>query len=143
MSVTAADVVAQARTHVGTPWVHQGRLPGVALDCAGLLIVVARELGLVPEDLDVNGYSRWPDGTLLAWCDQHMQRIDQIELGAVLALATQEQPQHLGIVGDYLHGGWSLIHACNAAHPPRVIETRLMFARNLQLRGIYRFPGVA
>ena len=71
-----------------------------------------------------------------------MQRVDSLELGAVLVLATADQPQHLGIVGDYSHGGWSLIHACNAVRPPRVIETRLMFARNLQLRAIYRLPGV-
>lgn len=143
MAVARADIVAEARTHIGTRWVHQGRLPGHALDCAGLLIVVARSLGLVGDDFDINGYGRMPDGTMLQWCEAHMQRVHEIELGAVLALATKEEPQHLGIVGDYVHGGWSLIHACNAAHPPRVIETRLMFARNMQLRGIFRMPGVA
>jgi cell wall-associated NlpC family hydrolase len=140
---TRAEVVAAARGHLGTPWVHQGRFPGLALDCAGLVILVARGLGLVAHDFDVNGYERAPDGTMLGWCDGHMQRISEIELGAVLVLATAEQPQHLGIVGDYLHGGWSLIHACNATRPPRCIETRLMFARNQQLRGIYRMPGVS
>ncbi len=143
MTVDRADIVAEARMHIGTPWRHQGRLPGHGLDCAGLLIVVARALGIVPADFDINGYSRWPDGTLLRWCEEHMQRVPEIEFGAVLALATREHPQHLGIVGDYVHGGWSLIHACNAAHPPRVIETRLMFARNLNLRGVFRMPGVA
>lgn len=138
-----ADVVAAARSHLGTRWAHQGRLPGVALDCAGLVIVVARHLALVDEGFDVNGYSRWPDGTMLDWCDQHMQRVADLELGAVLVLASAQQPQHMGIVGDYVHGGWSVIHACNAAHPPRVIETRLMFAANFRLRGIYRMPGVA
>lgn len=143
MTVDRADIVAEARMHIGTPWRHQGRTPGHGMDCAGLLIVVARALGIVPADFDINGYSRWPDGTLLRWCEEHMQRVPEIELGAVLALATREHPQHLGIVGDYVHGGWSLIHACNAAHPPRVIETRLMFARNLSLRGVFRMPGVA
>ncbi len=141
--VPAADVVAAARQHIGTPWQHQGRLPGVALDCAGLLIVVARELGLVPPDFDVNGYSRSPDGSMLDWCEANMRRIGEPELGAVLVLATSDEPQHLGIVGDYLHGGWSLIHANNSGDRPRVIETRLMFARNMQFRGAYRLPGVA
>lgn len=143
MAVTREDIVAEARTHVGTPWVHQGRTPGHGLDCAGLVIVVARSLGLVAEDFDVNGYTPAPDGSMLRWCDEHMQRLRDLELGAVLVLATRDQPQHLGIVGDYLHGGWSLIHACNAAKPPRVIETRLMFATNMRLRGIYCMPGVA
>lgn len=139
---TPAEVVAAARRHLGTPWVHQGRTPGLAIDCAGLVILVARELGVVPPDWDVNGYSRWPDGTMLRWCDEQMQRIDEPELGAVLVLATAQQPQHMGIVGDYVHGGLSVIHACNAARPARVLETRLMFASNFQRRGVYRMTGV-
>lgn len=139
--MTGADVVAEARTHLGTPWRHQGRLPGVALDCAGLLIVVARRLGLVADGFDVNGYSRAPDGSMLDWCDRCLTRIGALELGAVLVMQTSREPQHLGIVGDYRHGGWSLIHASSAAGD--VTETRLMFARNLVLRGVYRFPGVA
>jgi len=118
-------------------------VPGLALDCAGLVIMVARSLGMVADDFDVNGYSRWPDGSMLDWCGRFMQRRDEIELGAVLVLATDHFPQHLGIVGDYAHGGWSLIHSTNAGHPARCIETRLMFARSMQLRGIYRLPGVA
>jgi len=140
---TRADVVATARQHLGTPWVHQGRTPGLAIDCAGLVILVARQLQLVADDFDVNGYSRWPDGSMLDWCGQFMQPLAEIELGAVLVLATEHFPQHLGIVGDYTHGGWSLIHATNGASPARCVETRLMFARNMQLRGIYRLPGVA
>jgi cell wall-associated NlpC family hydrolase len=139
-AVTAADVVAAARAEMGTPWMHQGRLPGVALDCAGLVIITARRLGLRPADWDINGYARTPDGSLMAQCARHMQPIGRLELGAVLVLAVHEDPQHLGIVGDYRHGGWSLIHAASRAE--RVIETRLMFARGCELRGIYRLPGV-
>lgn len=141
-AATRAQVVAEARSHLGTPWVHQGRASGVQLDCAGLIVVVARALGIVGPAFDVNGYVPAPDGTMLDWCEAYMQRVAEIELGAVLALATKNEPQHLGIVGNYLHGSWSLIHACNFAHPPRVIETRLLFAKNLRLRGIYRMPGV-
>ena len=139
--MTGADVVAAARVHIGTPWVHQGRLPGSALDCAGMVIVVARSLGLVPPDFDLNGYTRAPDGSMGRLCDQHMTRIDALELGAVLVLQTDKEPQHMGIVGDYRHGGWSIIHASSSAG--EVTETRLMFARNQVLRGIYRLPGVA
>lgn len=139
--MTGADVVTAARGHLGTRWVHQGRLPGVALDCAGLVILVARQLGLVPPDFDMNGYSRTPDGSMSAVCDGRMTRIDALELGAVLVLQTDVEPQHMGIVGDYRHGGWSLIHASSSAG--RAVETRLLFARNQVLRGTYRLPGVA
>lgn len=139
--ISPMQVVEVARSHLGTPWVHQGRTPGVALDCAGLVIVVARELGIVPADFDVNGYTRQPDGSMARLCQEHMQRIDQPEIGAVIVLAIANDPQHLGIVGPYVHGGLSVIHAASAAG--RVVETRLMFARNFKLRGVFRFPGVA
>jgi hypothetical protein len=141
MTVTAADVVAAARGHIGTRWQHQGRLPGAALDCAGLVICVARELGLVAQDFDVNGYVRVPDGTMIGWCDANMQRMPAPELGAVLSLIVHREPQHLGIVGDYRHGGWSLIHA--ASNAGRVIETRLMICRTMRIAGAWRLPGVA
>ena len=74
-------------------------------------------------------------------CQQHMTALQGLELGAVLVMQTDKEPQHMGIVGDYRHGGWSLIHASSSAG--RAVETRLMFARNQVLRGIYRLPGVA
>ncbi|MCU0938912.1 MAG: peptidase P60 [Burkholderiaceae bacterium] len=139
---TRAAIVAEARTWLGTPWVHQHRAKGVAVDCAGLVIGVARALGLVPPEWDINGYSRHPDGTLAALCAAHMRRVSQAAMqpGDVLVLALQADPQHLGIVGDYRHGGYSLIHA--ASNAGRVIETRLMFAANCKFRGAYALPGV-
>ncbi len=42
MSTSGSDVVRTARTWLGTPYHHQGRLKGVGVDCAGLLIGVAQ-----------------------------------------------------------------------------------------------------
>lgn len=132
-------IVAAARRHIGTPWRHQGRLPGAALDCAGLVIVVARELGLINAEWDVADYGRQPDGTLLRLCDSMMQRQPDLQTGRVILLSIARDPQHMGIVGDYRHGGFSIIHAASAAG--RVVETRLMFARNFVLRRVYSLPG--
>ncbi len=143
MTPTPADVVATARSMLDTPWMHQARLPGAGLDCAGLLICTARALELVAQDWDINAYTRHPDGTLADLCAEHMEQIVELELGAVLVVAIEQDPQHIGIVGDYRHGGWSLIHASSNSQPPRVVETRLMFARNMTLRGVYRLRGVA
>jgi cell wall-associated NlpC family hydrolase len=142
MSATPAQVVAAARAQLGVPWVHQARLAGVALDCAGLVICVARQLGLVAANFDIGAYSRQANGTLLDVCAQHMQPVDGLELGAVLVVAIENDPQHMGIIGDYRHGGLSLVHAASAARPGRVIETRLMFARGMKRRGVFRLPGV-
>lgn len=140
--MTGAAVVACARTQIGVPWVHQGRMWGQALDCAGLVICVARDLGIVPADFDVTGYTRTPDGSMLPLLAEHLEPAAHLELGAVLCVATERDPQHLGIVGDYVHGGFSLIHATNAGSR-RVVESRIMFVRNFKRRGVYRFPGVA
>ena len=97
MTVSRAQVVAEARTWLGTPWVHQHRSKGIAVDCAGLLIGVARTLGIVPPDMDVNGYARQADGTLLAHCDRWMRRIQQADLqpGDVIELGVEGFPDFI------------------------------------------------
>lgn len=141
--MTRADVVAEARSWLQTPWVHQARTKGVAVDCAGLVIGVARELGLVEPDFDVNGYGRLPDGTLLQQCAEIMRPIQRTEMlpGDVLVVATDTEPCHMGIVGDYRHGGLSLIHAAMGGLN-RVAEHRLMFARNLRFKAAFALPGL-
>jgi cell wall-associated NlpC family hydrolase len=66
--IERSAIVTAARSWLGTPYRHQHRERGVGVDCAGLVIGVARQLGIVPADFDVNGYSRQPDGSLLAHC---------------------------------------------------------------------------
>lgn len=141
-----ADVVRVARSYVGTPWHHRGRQPGVALDCAGVILCAARELGLVAPDFDVPDYTPAPDGhTLLDWCKRYMTPVQReaMEPGDVIVLVTDTHPQHLGILGDYRHGGLSIVHSANNAHPPRVIETRLMFNRRARYVASFVLPGIA
>lgn len=143
MTITRTDVVQAARGWLGTPYHHQARLQGVGVDCVGLVIGVARELGLVDPSFDVPAYPRSPDGaSLMALADLHMQRIDvPLQSGQVIVVAFDANPQHLGIVGDYRHGGHSIIHA--AARPGRVIETRLMFSSAMRFVAAFDMPGVA
>lgn len=143
MTITRTDVVQAARGWLGTPYHHQARLKSVGVDCVGLVIGVARELGLVHPSFDVPAYPRSPDGvSLMALADLHMQRIDApLQSGQVIVVAFDANPQHLGIVGDYRHGGHSIIHA--AARPGRVIETRLMFSNAMRFVAAFDMPGVA
>lgn len=143
-TVTPADVVAEARTWIGTSFMHQARVRGVGVDCVGLVIGVARALGLVEPTLDITGYPRSPDGrSMLAVCDQHMRRVDAPALGCVLVVRHEIDPQHMGIVGDYVHGGLSLIHALGTRDGRgRVVEHRLDESTLARLIAVYALPGV-
>lgn len=143
-SINRQQVVQAARAWLDTPYHHQARLKGVGVDCIGLVIGVARELALVPPRFDALGYARAPDGSsLMHMADLHMRRIDfaALQPGDVVVLRFDRDPQHFGIVGDYRHGGHSIIHA--ASQPGRVIETRLMYSAAMQFVAAFALPGVA
>jgi cell wall-associated NlpC family hydrolase len=141
-----SDIVAYARTLIGTPFHHAARLPGVGVDCAGVLVLVARQCALVSQDFDLPAYAEHPDGrTMLAWCDKYMgARLTEktMQPGDAVVMITDRLPQHLGVLGDHRHGGLSLIHASNTANPPRVIETGLRWLPNQRFVASYSFPGV-
>lgn len=143
---TRVDVYTSARALIGTKYQHQGRLPGVALDCIGVPIVVAWDLGLVPRTFNVTGYPRVPDGQMLMqYSDQYMVRRAAdapLVAGVVIAAAIEQDPQHFGILAPYRHGGLSIIHALADAHPPRVVETRFMPSARLRVVASFDLPGV-
>lgn len=146
--VNRAAIVAAARAWLGTPFHHQARAKGVGCDCAGLIIGVGRELGLLPAGFDINGYPRTPDGvSLLQHCDEHMVPVSRQEmgLGDVIVIRWEKQPQHLGFIGDYRHGGLSMIHAMGSTGHKRgsVIEHRLDPTMLARFVAAYRLPGVA
>lgn len=130
--VTRYDVVREARSWLDTPYIHQHRSKGHGVDCVGLVIGVARALGLVEPDFDVTGYEPTPDGkTLLSECDRFMDRISfhLMKPGHVLVLRFDVDPQHMGIVGDYMHGGLTLIHAYARSNGKGRVEERRLDSR--------------
>jgi NlpC/P60 family putative phage cell wall peptidase len=57
---TRAELVAEALSWVGTPFVHQGAAKGVGCDCVGLIKGVAQSCGLY-RDAQLPPYLRVPD----------------------------------------------------------------------------------
>lgn len=105
------QVVATARGWVGVVTRHQGRSRGGGIDCAGLVVMVARELGL--GTYDAEGYRREPDGRkLLAHFAAAMDRIaiPTAGDGDVLLLRQGPMPCHAGILSTW-HSRPHLIHA--------------------------------
>lgn len=143
MSPMQEQIVGLARETLGTPYQHQQRINGVAMDCAGVPVYVARRLGM-PVD-DVLGYGRQPmPDEMRSVLAAHMVRVptESIQAGDVVWMRFRKEPQHLGIVGDYVFGGLSLIHAYNGAGLGEVIEHRLDEAWRGRIVAAWRFPGV-
>ncbi len=140
MNATRAQVVAVAREWMDTRWSHQHRLKGVGTDCAGLALGVAKELNL--GDPDVPAYSKQPsNGSLLKYCNEHMERVHGLALGRVALMKFGTEPQHLGIIGDYPLGGFTLIHAYATSR--KVVEHRIDDLWLNRIVAVFEMPGVA
>jgi len=63
MSLThRQEILRVARSYLGTPYHHQGRIKGAGMDCVGLIICVCKDLGVFPPDFEFNGYTRRTKG---------------------------------------------------------------------------------
>jgi NlpC/P60 family putative phage cell wall peptidase len=136
--ITRADVVTEARRWIGTPYQHQARCLGAGVDCAGLVIEVARSLGIF--SVDYADYGQLPhQGLLRRLCDAHLERIDEVEPGCVLLIAFlpgPSQEQHLAIMTD----AGTIVHAY--ANVGECVEHRYSLAWQSRVRQVYRYPGV-
>ena len=137
--MTRDDIIAAARDCLGTPFVHQGRIPGRALDCAGLVVAVAQAIGV--EYIDQTGYSRSPSGGLLEAALDDQPGITRIapfdrEPGDILLMRFSGDPQHLAILA-----GETIIHAFEA--PGLVCEHDLTDLWTRRIVRVYRFKDLA
>jgi cell wall-associated NlpC family hydrolase len=141
---TTAEIVGYARELIGTPYQHQQRLPGLAMDCAAVPVHVGKKLGLSFDDITNYGRQPRPDEMKKA-LEGNLQRVslDLMQPGDVVWMRIHTEPQHFGILGDYLYGGLSLIHAYNGMMAvQRVGEHRLDAQWRAKIIGAWRFPGV-
>lgn len=142
--MTGTDVCMAARQFIGVPWRHQGR-SREGIDCAGLVIQVAHRLKLL--DFDTVDYSpQATDETMLRLCGEHLVKIGRVNAkpGDVPVMRFGSN-RHIGIFGDYAHGGLSLIHAFSRS-PRRVVEHRYcaewLRTERASLIAVFRFPGI-
>lgn len=100
--MTRNEFIKQTRTWLGTPYHHQARLKGVGVDCIGLLVGVANELGLDVESVPTN-YSRTPDSERLfreIATSGHLERTNDPKPGDVVFMKVYGQPTHFGLLTD-------------------------------------------
>lgn len=99
-SVSRNDVIAEARTWLGVPWAHQGRTKQ-GVDCAGLVIMVARNLGL--SAYDTTNYQRRTNGRgFLTHFRENMidKPVADARPGDVLLFRDKQFPCHSTIVAQ-------------------------------------------
>ena len=138
MAITVAAILAAARGAIGTPFRHQGRIAGRALDCAGLAIHVAREIGA--EYVDVPAYGRSPSrGMLQAALDAQpcLCVVPDRQPGDILLMRFAGEPQHLALITDTD----TIVHAY--ANVGQVCEQRLAQVWAARIVRVYRFREVA
>lgn len=109
------NLLAEARSWLGTPFKHQGRLKGVGCDCLGLLIGVAAALDLQGKggqklaDLDNLSYGHFPDeNALRAGLDAALYPAENLSAGCIVLIKIEGRAQHLGMIGSLESGVWSL-----------------------------------
>jgi hypothetical protein len=142
---TRAAFVSTVRSYVGTPTHHQGRLPGVGMDCPAPAICAMWEHGIKPRTWDITGYKGFGDGReIRAYCDEHLIPIEQADLqpaDVLLVGWAKGPPTHLGVVFEHPLGGLAMVHADNF-RAKAVSETRVKFGRAMRFVAAYSVPGV-
>lgn len=117
--MTGMGLITIARTHLNVKWRHQGRTPGVALDCVGLLYVVADEAGFAVEDM--RNYSMRPGSKALyahlaKYCDEVPMEAQRCAADILVVSVAGEDPQHTAL----WTGQGTILHA--SARHRKVVE---------------------
>lgn len=108
---TRADIIAAARSFIGTPFHHQARLPGVGLDCIGVPVCAARTVGLPV--VDSTDYRRRPSPKdpdfLIRHLARNLDRVETPQPADVVCFGWRDSAlaYHLGIMTDPTH----MVHA--------------------------------
>ena len=113
-----------ARKYLGVPFRHRGR-SARCMDCVGLIVLAVQDLGGAVEN-DKLHYGREPhaDGLREQLQKEFGEPCADMQVGDVALIAyNTEIPHHVGIIGNYLYGGFSLIHADGSVG--KVVEHRI------------------
>ena len=114
---TAEDIIREARTWVGTPFRHQGRIKGVAGDCAAPVQCVANALGI--SDFVIRNYGREPvPEKMRKVLEEKLDPVEKNKMapGDILWMRFgSNKPSHLAILtdtGTIIHANERLGRCC-------------------------------
>ena len=144
--MTPDDIIAAASECMETPFRHQGRVPGVGLDCAGLLVHCFKRLGLPHQD--ERGYPRTPfDGQLERILDSQpsLQRIALADAGPGdwLIMRMSRDPQHIALHAGFERPRAVIYSVAVASATPFGAIAGYLFLRNIQADVLGALLGIA
>ena len=134
------DFVAAARTWIDVPWRHLGRDRARGVDCVGLLIKAAHQIG-VATDFDDRDYGRRPvPSEFLRRLRGRLVQIQKREMGHgdIGVFREPRHPCHVGIVDVDEQGRRWIIHAY--APYRKVVRDPLTGERLDRLLMAFRLP---
>jgi hypothetical protein len=132
--------------YVGVPFRHRGRSRpsetySGALDCLGLLVITAEDMGLDVMDKKLYGREPWRDGLragLKNNCGEPVNRPPQADDIVLMRLRPEAEPSHVGIIAPY-PGGLGIVHTYGEIG--RVTFHRLDDFRQKQIVEVYQWPA--
>lgn len=131
------DYLTYARSLVGNAkWRHRGRKPW-AVDCLGLIVLSLNQAGVETRDRNDYGRDPWNAGLQAALKDHFGDPVVDWQKGdiALIQWDGMKAPSHVAFIGDYIHGGLSLIHSFSQAD---VIEHRIDDLWKSRIVEVYR-----
>lgn len=115
MTNTPEKFLAAARSYKGTPFHHQGRQPGLALDCIGVAVCAARECGLeMKHDIGypVLAFKDRITSPLSEYATEiELEDVRPGDLGIFRTPQSGKTPHHVAVFCE--DGGASIVHACS------------------------------
>jgi len=136
--ISADDLIENARSWVGVPFLHQGR-SRYGADCLGFIAACLEELGSTTFiDYLPRAYSRTPTPILMKGL-QELTREIKIESAALLTFQwpLQKFPSHAGIFT-----GSTIIHCDGMTARGKVVECQYQAPWVARTRSIWALPGV-
>ena len=152
--VNPFEFVAEARKLIGTPWHHTQRVPGVGIDCVGVIIVAAKAVNIPIED--ITNYTRSDEfpqliGHIERYCDkidiQTLNQVDPLYEGDILVFRNRMMLNHCAIFSGRFNDMQSnefglMVHAYDGSGIHQVVEQVVDESWIKRLHSVYRYKGI-
>lgn len=148
--MTRDDIIAEARSWVGTPWRHGQMAKGAGSDCLGFIAGIALALGYADarraaRDERFRAYGRMADPAMLdEACALYLDPIPAaVGVGDVLRMTPVRgvYAQHFAIVSAFDGVPTRIIH-CTNAYPRQVTEHGIDAEWRSRVKRVYAWRGV-